>query len=292
MLIYQYPICVMLNSNNSATERVKVPIGFCATNLGFNHTPLCNECYCQPYELTDRFTTQLSLVTGTQELIRIDIYSQDGSTLLGALTDDVLDWQSTSSFNEFGSQSTTSYLMSTIRDKVEVDCFRITFVYEFEEYMSEPYCLVKCEEPTILICSDYDILDCNDKVWGYNTDYYTTPGTVTPMNNCMRLNAVLDYHETDIQNEYVTIDTSISSVTKHTKSKLIDSIELRVWGIPEWQVKLLKAVLGGKNLRITVNGETQYYQVKGGFNKGNTISSMWFPVIQLEQVCQIFNKSC
>jgi len=288
MLIYTYPMCATPTSNFSATERVKVPLGNCANNLGFNHTPLCNECYCQPFELTDTFTTQISLFYGTQELIRIDIYSSDGSTLIGTTTT----FDSTSSFNEFGSQSTTRYLMSDIRDEIEVDCFRLKFIYEFEEYMSEPYCLVKCDEPTILICSDYDILDCNDRVWGYNTDYYTTPGDVVPMNNCIRLSAVMEFGETDIQNEYVVIDTSISSVTKHTKSKLIDATELRVWAIPEWQVYNLKAILGGKNLRITANGETKYYQVKGGFNKGNTISSMWFPVIKLEQVCQIFNKSC
>jgi len=288
-------MCGSQTSNSSSTERVSLPLGICGINLGFNHNPLCDECYCQPYELTDTFTTQLSLAGGVQELLRIEIYSTDKTTLLGTLA--IGDFNSTTCFNEYGVQSTTSYLMSDCRDKANSDCFRLNFVYDSEEYMSEPYCKVQCsqyecEPSTLLICSDYDVLDCNNRVWGFSSNYYTTSGDIVPMSNCIRLEAVCEFKNTDVKNDYVVIDTSISSVTKQTKTNIIDAIELRVWEIPEWQAKNLRAILGGKNLRITINGETKYYQAKSGFSKENDISNMWFPVIKLEQSCQIFNKTC
>jgi hypothetical protein len=275
-------------SNNSATERLSVPLGNCATNIGFNHDVLCGECYCQPYLITDTFTTQLSLFYGTQDLIRIQIFSADGLTILANTTT----FNSTTSWNEYGVQSTTSFLMSDMATLAGTDCFRLKFVYDFESYMSEPYCLIQCTESSVLICSDYDNLDCNNRVWSYSTDYYTTPGTITPMSNCIRLKAVVDYKEVAIENTYLEVDTTISSITKHTKSRMIENKELNVWKIPQWQVQNLKAILGGKNLSITIGTDTQYYQVKGGFTKGNDNSSMWFPTIKLEKVCQIFNKSC
>ena len=290
MLIYTYPMCSVASAtaNDSATERLSVPLGNCATNIGFNHDVLCGECYCQPYILTDTFTTQLSLHYGSQELLRIDVYSADGATLLGSTTT----FNSTTSFNEYGVQSTTQFLFSDIRDVTTENCYRLQFVYDFEAYMSEPYCLIQCTESSVLICSDYDNIDCNNRVWSYSTDYYTTPGTIVPMSNCIRLKAVVDYKEVAIENTYLEVDTTISSITKHTKSRMIESKELNVWKIPQWQVQNLKAILGGKNLRITIGTDTQYYQVKGGFTKGNDNSSMWFPTIKLEKICQIFNKSC
>ena len=182
--------------------------------------------------------------------------------------------------------------MSDMATVAGADCFRLQFVYDFESYMSEPYCLIQCTESSVLICSDYDNIDCNNRVWSYSTDYYTTPGTIVPMSNCIRLKAVVDYKEVAIENTYLEVDTTISSITKHTKSRMIESKELNVWKIPQWQVQNLKAILGGKNLRITIGTDTQYYQVKGGFTKGNDNSSMWFPTIKLEKICQIFNKSC
>lgn len=288
MIIYTYPMCSTTTSNRSATERVSIPLGTCVNNLGFNHTPNCNECYCQPYIDGDLFTIQLNL-SKVEELLRIDIYDLN-NTLVGTLS--YASGQSVTIWNEYGVQSTTQIEMSELRGIAGIDCFRLNFVYTSVSYMSEPYCLLTCNESSALICSTYDRVDCNNRVWGYNTEYYKTPGRDVPMNNCIRLKAVLEFTDNAIENTYEEVDTTISSIVRHTKSKLTEIRDFRIWSVPEWQIKNIKSILGGKNLSVDYNNNLDYYQVKGGLTKNNDKSSMWFPNVKLEKVCQIFNKSC
>lgn len=288
MLIYTYPMCSTTTSNLSSTEILSVPLGSCIKNNGFNHDPNCGECYCQPYIDGDIFTIQL-IIPRIEQLDRIDIYDLNGN-LLGS--QGFTGGQSVTIWNEYGVQSTTQIEMSELRNIAGVDCFYLNFIYDTVSYRSEPYCLLKCNESSVLICSTYDRVDCNGKVWGYNNELYKTPGIDVPMNNCIRLKAVLELNDAAIENTYEEVDTTISSIVKHTKSKMTEVRDLRIWSVAEWQVLNIKSILGGKSLSVENQSGKDYYQVKGGLAKNNDKSSMWFPIVKLEKICQIFNKTC
>lgn len=289
MLIYTYPMCGVAVSNTTSTERVKVPIGNCANNLGFDEPCDCMSSYCQLYKDTDTFTIQLSLQNGLQTLIRIDIYDLDNNLVAskpyGLLTNTKSIW------NEYGVQSTTLIDMGGLHDIAGVDCFYLDFIYDNEHYVSAPYCLVKCEDKSFLISSTYTSIDCNNKVWNYQTLYDEDANSIVPMSNEIRLKGSLNFIARSGENVYEEADTSITTRRIHTKSTQIYEYELRGWSIPEWQVKLLSAILGGSDLKITDEKGSALYETNGGFSK-NAMGSDWFPLIKLQQVCSIFTKNC
>lgn len=291
MLIYTYPMCAdaPAQANNSATERVKVPLGNCFDNLGFDEDCGCLSKYCQLYKDTDTFTTQLYLASGLQTLIRIDIYDLN-SVLVGTIAYGVGS-NTKSIWNEYGVQSTTLIDMGAIHTEAGVDCFYLKYVYTSESYESAPYCLVGCEEKSILISSTYNTIDCNNRVWNYNILYDEDGNNIVPFSNEIRLKGVVDFNSVGIENTYEEADTSISVRRIHTKSTRTNQFDLRIWRTAEWQVRNLSSILGGTNLTIKDDTGTSQYECKSGFEKGN-MGSDWFPSIQLQQVCSLFNKNC
>lgn len=283
-------MCVTPVSNFSATERVKVPIGSCANNLGYDEPCGCLSKYCQLYKDTDTFVTQLYLTNGLQTLIRIDIYKSTTGSYVGTVPYGVGS-NTKSIWNEYGVQSTTLIDMGAIRTLAGADCFYLDYIYTSEHYVSAPYCLVGCEEKSFLISSDYTTIDCNNRVWNYNILYDEDGNNIVPMSNQIRLKGVLEFNAVGIDNVYEEVDTSISTRRVHTKSSRVNNYDLRVWRVAEWQVKNISAILGGTNLKITDDNGSAFYECKSGFQK-NAPGSDWFPVIQLQQTCSIFNKNC
>jgi len=289
MIIYNYPLCTApFTSNLSRTERLKLRFADCPHNLGFDETQGClASCYCQPYIEGDSFTYQIIHSDSNVLPVSINVYLIDGSDM-GVI---VLDY--TGFNNEYGYQTNIVFDMDAISLFAGADCFKVQVNFAVETYMSEPFCKVKCNSSSILLCSDYVRKDCNGVVFSFDSDFFVFPTPEVSMSNCMRLKAVLEKTSVAVENTYEEISTSLISRYRQTKGKIIDQYELRVWDIPEWQVKRLQALLAGTNLTLTdSNGDVYNLQVRGGFDKGNATGSNWFPVIKLEGICQTFNKRC
>lgn len=287
-LIFTYPGCVGNVSNQSRTERVTLRLAQCVDSGGWNHTPLCLECYCQPYLEDDVFTFQIGLPYD-QLFVSMKIYDLDGNYLNAIIPDHTTYW------DIYGVQSNVKLDMGIVLAAAGTPCFRVELNYSDNSYMSEAFCPVLCDQETVLIYSDYDNIDCNGRVFDFSDAYSSFPLPAIATRNAIRLVATLEYSGVNIENTYNEIDTSISSRIVQTKSKNINVYQLRVWGIPAWQVKHLSAILSGKNLVVQEgnnSSDAQIYQVKGGFDKGVKTGNLWFPIIQLEQQCNIFNKAC
>ena len=289
MIIKTYPLCLVGEevSNNSRTERLELIFGNCGTALGFNETDECGACYCQPYIEGDKFIYQIPL-SSYDVVTRVDLFTLDSAFIANVPLFDA-----TSLLTEFGAFTNIEFNMDTLNTLAETYCFRVQVRYGDTTYMSEPFCKVKCEEPTLLFCSDYNNKDCNGTIYNYTVIHNASTIPAVVYSNCMRLKAVIERKGVAEENTYDEINTTLSSRIVHTKSKTIDQYELRIWGIPEWQVDRIKAVLAGKNMTITaVNGRIYTLQVKSGFEKDNERGSLWFPVVKLERSCEIINKNC
>jgi len=297
MLIYEYPLCLTASivSNNSRTDTLDLIFGECTDPLGFNEED-CQGCYCQPYIMSDKFVYQIrNNVFEDEGVTSLDIYSVENVFIAN-----VPIFESTSYLTEQGAFTNILFNMSELNILAETGCFKVQVTFSDSTYMSEPFCLISldtncdsCEEPTLLFCSEYNYMDCNNTIYSSKVFHNASSFPTFEYSNCMRLKAVLERKTIAEENTYDEINTSLSTRIVHTKSKTIDQYELRIWGIPEWQVDRIKAVLAGKNLNITAtNGRVYRLQVKSGFEKGNDKGTLWFPVVKLEKSCEIINKNC
>jgi len=282
MIIYTYPLCSAgsVVSNNSRTERLKLRFGTCSSPLGFDEEIKCGSCYCQPFIDGDKFVYQIQ--TDTYKVVsNLKVYSIDNIFIAN-----VPIFTAVSIYSNYGTYSNIEFDMSVLNALAGTDCFKIQVNYADESYMSEPFCKIVCNE-SILICSDYNKKDCNGTI--YKADViHNASGFLPVYSNCMRLRGTLEYNGVDLENTYEEVTTTVSNRVVHAKSKINDVYELRIWGIAEWQVTRLRAVLSGLNLSI--NGDT--YILDSGFTKGVSIGSLWYPVIKLRKTCELFNKSC
>jgi hypothetical protein len=293
MLIYQYPLCSTssLVSNNSRTERLSLLFGTCANSLGFNEEVDCLGCYCQPYIDGDKFIVQLNT----------NVYQTE---LTGYVTDldnnvisNVLDIVWTSLLTEYGAFINVELDMDMLNLLAGQDCFKVYIkTRDINDntsiWYSVPFCRLNCDEPSVLICSDYTKRDCNNTIYSYSVIHNASSIPAVVYSNCFRLKGVLEKRSVAIENTYDELETSLSTRVVHTKSKSIDQYELRIWGIPDWQVDRLKAVLGGTTLTIKQNNRTYTLEVKSGLEKNTEIGNLWYPVIKLEKSCQKTLKSC
>lgn len=289
MIIHTYPLCLLgtETSNDSRTERLQLIFGDCARVLGFNEEDECGACYCQPFIDGDKFIFQIPLES-YDVVDSVDLYTLDEVFIANVPLFDA-----TSLLTEFGAFTNLEFDMSTYSTLAGVDCFKVQVTYGDTTYMSGGFCKVQCEEPTLLFCSDYNKKDCNGTIYNFSVIHNASTLPAVVYSNCMRLKAVIERKGVAEENTYDEVNTSLSSRIVHTKSKTIDQYELRIWGIPEWQVDRIKAVLAGKNLTITAtNGRIYTLQVKSGFEKGNEKGSLWFPIVKLEKSCEIINKNC
>jgi hypothetical protein len=289
MIIHTYPLCLVgtETSNDSRTERLQLIFGDCARVLGFNEEDECGACYCQPFIDGDKFIFQIPLES--YDVVKsVDLYTLDEVFIANVELFDA-----TSLLTEFGAFTNLEFDMSTYSTLAGVDCFKVLVSYTDIRYMSGGFCKVQCNEPTLLFCSDYTKKDCNGTIYNFSVIHNASTLPAVVYSNCMRLKAVIERKGVAEENTYDEVNTSLSTRIVHTKSKTIDQYELRIWGIPEWQVDRIKAVLAGKNLTITApNGRIYTLQVKSGFEKGNEKGSLWFPIIKLEKSCEIINKNC
>jgi hypothetical protein len=289
MLIYQYPLCSTssLVSNNSRTERLSLLFGTCANSLGFNEEVDCLGCYCQPYIDGDSFIYQIHTDIFQTDEIDVKILDLDGNVLSV-----VTDMEYTALLTEFGAFINFVFNMDILALQAGQDCFKVYIKTQQGISVSVPFCRLKCDEPSVLICSDYTKRDCNNTIYSYSVIHNASSIPAVVYSNCFRLKGVLEKRSVAIENTYDELETSLSTRVVHTKSKSIDQYELRIWGIPDWQVDRLKAVLGGTTLTIKQNNRTYTLEVKSGLEKNTEIGNLWYPVIKLEKSCQKTLKSC
>ena len=290
MLIYEYDLCDTgsLVSNNSRTERLPILFGNCSNKLGFNEDVDCFGCYCQPYIDGDKFIIQLPT----------DIYYESPNFSVTTLENEFIAYinsivTSTSLLTEYGAFINIELDMDLISAEAGTDCFKVLVKFSDSSlFYTAPYCKMKCDEPSVLICSDYTKKDCNGTIYTYQVIHNASSIPAVVYSNCFRLKGELEKRSIGVENTYDEIATSLSTRVVHTKTKIIDQYDLRIWGVPEWQVERLKAVLGGTNLTIEQNGRKLSLEVKSGFEKGVNVGSLWFPVIKLEKSCQKVLKNC
>ena len=284
MIIYEYDTCVSQTSNNSRTDRIPILFGSCGNSLGFNEEIDCLDCFCQPYIDGDKFIYQ----------IQTDVFQStfESVVVVNGVEVGSVELEYTSLLTNFGAFVNIEFDMDVISLVANSDCFKVNIVMEDSTiFESTTFCRLACDEPSFLISSDYKGKDCNGTIYSYSVIHNASGGTI-PYSNSIRFKGDIELRSIAIENTYEEINTTQNDSVVHTKSKLIDQFDLRVWGVPEWQIKILKSILGGLNLKV-IKGNREYsVEVKGSFDKGPEKGNLWYPTIKLEKICTKILNNC
>lgn len=239
----------------------------------------CNNCsisYCIPYITGDTFTIQFRPVIsiGEDDTIVLNVYDANGEYVATTDIGDVI-------FGYFVKNGISYFNvkidMAFIANKYNIDCFsiQIKLVGEFGQQVLDdliPFCLAKCNQPTLVIESEYPNVDCLGNIYGGESFLGDETAIFT---NAIRIAAVIEYVDNVIEKDF-SADTDDLSMTWSRLYRL-----RAISNIGNHAAKVIANIIAGKN--VLVDGER--FIVKKGFDRKNEASTDWFPQIELIQQC-------
>lgn len=144
---------------------------------------------------------------------------------------------------------------------------------------SEPYCLVQCNEPTLLICGEYTDKDCEGNYYG---NFILPNGKEAPNNYvpCFRVRGVIE------PDGYEFVKTQ--NFTKTIKSQQKERFILYLQPVPYYVAKQVSIAFNSQ--RLTIDGQEYSGALK--LNKNFDEGSQWIIKENIYIECSEINFTC
>jgi len=153
-------------------------------------------------------------------------------------------------------------------------CFSIQFDFatsgtfpdpaEKQTYCSEPFKLISCNEPTVLIESEFTKTDCFNFYYGEN--WIDEIGTPFPYENKIRIPASFE------QTNFQISKNVIESTRRAVSSELCETWTLNSYALPPRMAKIVANIMTGANIKVN----NQPFTFTGDIPKNNDISTRWY----------------
>jgi hypothetical protein len=158
-----------------------------------------------------------------------------------------------------------------------IDCFHLELSidgYSTCEWISEPWCRVKCDERTILMSSTYTGHDCNGLFYDPFAEYLDDDNGYIAQ---VRVYGSIEFVGVEINKEY--------SNDQVTYGEDINNYRIRIKKIPPYVANQMITVMSGK--AVTVDGIEILTASK--IDKNNDDGQMWIPDMEVKTPrCKLF----
>lgn len=290
LVVYTVPLVSSAENNSSSTAKTSIIVKSCygfsnpndeCDGWNFNHCPN-DKNYCQPFIQGDLIYGQLKYDKNLYTIGALELIQQPSGT----------DFYSSTFVTKQTSKDKLNniyldYIIDTanaIFDNIGCWYVKITLIPKDNSddvfFSSEPYCVVRCDEKTMLITGEYpNGYDCFGGYYGeglsesdsvYNSIFkasYRIRGVVEPDS--------FDFEKTE--NNGINI-----------KSKQFLRFLFRIQPVPYYVAKQIAICFNSK--KVTIDGEIYKGTVK--LQKNNEEGSMWISNEVIFQECDEINFTC
>lgn len=289
LVSYTVPVLSSSEDNNTKIQKALILIKDCSQYgdpdndcLGFNFNRCPNDSkYCQPFILGDKIYGQLKF---DQKLYAISAF-QIINTATGANIYSSSFVTLQTGIDELNN-SYINYVIDTGHASfASVECFYTMIALTPRQgegtiyYTSEPYCIVQCNENTLLILGEYpNGYDC------YGGYYGSLSGGVLPGASIyipqVRIRGVVESDNFDFEE---TINNK-----KKIKSKQFERFILYSKDLPYYVVRQVAVCFNSKS--VTIDGVVYSGTIK--LTKNNDEGSMWYLKENIFRECDEINFTC
>lgn len=234
--------------------------------------------YCQPYIKGDIIYSQVKY---------------NPNTITGAAVINIIDLETGLSHSptftkQTGSSNEKNYFLNFNLDTSQslfdtVSCFVIKITsevsgYPVEQY-SEPYCVVKCEQKTILVEGTYTAYDCNGHFYGTFTG-----GQQSIYRSQFRVYGEVVKTGFDFEAQENTTPKS----TFTTKSRTVSVYKMYVSKIPPYVAEQLAQCFGAQYVYVDGVQYDKPSKMSKDFDEGQS----WIPLVELRRKCEQLDFTC
>lgn len=145
---------------------------------------------------------------------------------------------------------------------------------------SEPYCVVRCEEKTLMICGEYTDKDCNGNYYG-NLIQPSQQESINQFKSCYRVRAVIEPNG-------FAISETLNNLSKVKSQQREAFLFIVTTGIPYYVAKQIAQCFNSKQLTIDGVAYSGAVKLDKNFEEG----SMWYPRENIFIDCEEINFTC
>jgi hypothetical protein len=281
---YIVPIVYVTQDNN--TKITKKEIYFKDCSFEDLHPEACSawgqtKCpadsmYCQPYVKGDIIYNQFAYNPETMSEFQITIINME----TGLADESVLITEQSGPDGEknyfYNFNIDTNYLSDT------TSCFQIMMSYtedgEEKTVYSEPYCVIRCEQKSILVEGTYTNKDCNGHYYGLIDGYASIYRSLFRVRGEV-VKVGFDFEETK----------NVTPSQNYTvKSRTMSRYRVYVEKIPPYVAEQLAQCFGSQNLYIDGVQYEKPSKMSKDFDEGQS----WIPLLEVTKACDQIDFTC